>query len=314
MPRAGRWLTALWPALLSLVFPGLGQAFAGAVRRGLVFAAAAAFWTLLYHGSPWLAAFEPGVAPFVLVLLTLGVGLAFVAAIDAFRLARHGRGARLRPLPRWLVYALFAAVPAVPGLAAPIDWAQYRIPSASMVPTIDIGDRLLAIEGYYRYFAPRRGDLVAFEAHGVLYMKRLVGLPGDRVEMRDGALVLNGAPVPIEPLQSYRAAEPACSPGLYPRYRERFPGGGEHAIILDCGPGNLRTTAPVEVPPGHYFMLGDNRDDSEDSRDPVGGFGLVPQEDLVARAIFITFSVDVGGHALGLPFAVRWARTALALD
>jgi signal peptidase I len=305
-------------ALLSLVFPGVGHVFAGWTKRGVVFALAALLWNLLYHASPYGAALLPRLVtpPLVLLCIAIGLLLALGAALDAFRLARRSRPPRLPPVPRWLLYAAFIVVPALPGLAAPIGWAQYTIPSGSMVPTLRVGDHVLAIDGYYGHFPAQRGDLVAFKAHGVLLIKRVIGLPGDRVEMNGGNLVINGMPAPLEPLAPMKDALPECRSGLFPRFREELPGGVRHTILRDCGPGALRETEPLEVPAGHYFMLGDNRDDSDDSRDPesAGGIGFVAADAFVSRAMFVAYSLDGRRRSLGLPFAVRWARVALKLD
>jgi signal peptidase I len=120
--------------------------------------------------------------------------------------------------------------------------------------------------------------------------------------MRDGSLIINRVAAPLEPLEPLELRPPDCAAGLYPRYRETLPGGSRHPILDECGPGALRDMAELVVPSGHYFMLGDNRDDSADSRDPVAGVGLVPQEALVARALVIAYS------------RAGWARIGSSLE
>ena len=283
-----------WAAVVSLVFPGMGQAVRGERRRAQIFAAIALAWGAAYHASPYGASFAPSVVwPFfVVLLLPAGLALAAVASFDA---------ARFRPAParagavrRWLLYAAIAVVPALPSLAAREAWAQYSIPSASMLPTLLVGDHILAIDAAYAHAAPRRGDVVAFRFPrdpATLYIKRVVGLPGDTVQMQGGTLVLNGAPVPVERTDNFFGMPPDCGFGAMPSYFETLPDGPRYRIVRGCGPPAFESTEMFTVPPGRYFMLGDNRDDSEDSRDPDSGVGMVPADALVARAVFVAFSV-----------------------
>ena len=298
-PVRHRWRSGAF--VLSLVFPGVGQAYCGAPKRALWWAAAALAWSLAYHLSPylwavWRSALLP---PAIIAVIILGVVLPLAAASDAARLAR-----RLYPrLPRrrrWALYVALAAVPAVPGLAGIASWQSFVIPSESMVPTLLLGDRLLAVTGYYRVFAPARGDLVVFtlpQEPGTFIVKRLIGFPGERVQVTRGVLAIDGVPVARE-----RVGDD--------RFIETLPGGPSHPIIVLHDGAPFENTPVFAVPPGHYFMLGDNRDDSLDSRDP--GMGFVPAGNLWAAASFIVYStVDA------MPWwrfaAWRWRRVARAL-
>lgn len=310
-----------WAALVSVIFPGMGQAVLGAWRRGLAFAAAALAWGVAYRASPYAATMAPSAAwpPIVTALVFAGLVLALAAAGDAFRC--HGAAAApVGAVRRWLVYAAIAVVPALPGIAAQESWAHYVVPSASMLPTLLIGDHVLAIDGYFARTAPARGDLVAFRYprdRAVLFIKRIIGLPGDRVQMKDGALVLNGVAVPVERAADFVAPGPGCRPGLYPALIETLPGGRRYRTLRGCGSPLFENTAIFAVPPDCYFVLGDNRDDSEDSRDPDGGVGFVPAADLVARAVFVTYSLSDRlrwWDAASWPAALRWPRTDLLLE
>jgi signal peptidase I len=192
----------------------------------------------------------------------------------------------------------------------------FYVPSGSMEPTLKIGDELLASKFAYGYSLyslpldfgldisgrlfgrlPQRGDVVVFRLPrdtDEVYVKRVVGLPGDRLQMRQGRLWINDAELPLRPdgtaameLQTGRKlAEPV--------YTETLPGGYEHLIFKLGWDGPLDNTPVYTVPPGQLFMMGDNRDNSLDSRVPaaMGGVGYVPLENLVGRADVVLGSWD----------------------
>ena len=228
-------------------------------------------------------------------------------------------------------------------------FTSFSIPSESMMPDLLEGDYLFAAKWPYGYSRaslpldlpliegrvpegmPERGDVVVFK-HPVDrtdYIKRVIGLPGDQVQMVAGVLHLNGQPVPKRRIADLlvavrpegRCAEPRFTVRLedgtlgcrYPRFRETLPGGRSYEV-LDFGLRPQDTTAPVLVPAGHLFLMGDNRDNSLDSRFPARageGVGLVPVENVVGRARVLFFSID--GRAEWLkpwtwPAAIRWSR------
>ena len=201
--------------------------------------------------------------------------------------------------------------------------APFSIPSGSMLPNLLVGDYLVAAKwpyGYSRYSfpwelpafegrilarLPQRGDIVVFRAPGTgeEFIKRVIGLPGDRIEVRAGIPVVNGkaaarrtmgtAFVPLSansPCPAMYRADGACR---YPQFLETLPGGASFRVI-DQRHGAADWMPPLAVPDDHLFLMGDNRDDSLDSRFPVaeGGIGLVPMENLVGRAGLIFWSTD----------------------
>ena len=190
--------------------------------------------------------------------------------------------------------------------------APFSIPSRSMQPLLMPGDQLFAA----RWGKPDRGDVVVFRVGESHYIKRLIGMPGDRIQMINGRLVLNGVAVSRRRLAD---AIGPCRDGLQtncrlPRYREWLPNGRSYEILQPGGLSVADDTADFQVPPAHYFMLGDNRDDSADSRfapGPSGGVGYVAQRDLAGRALAIWFSTD-GSAAWWQPWrwisATRWSR------
>ena len=218
----------------------------------------------------------------------------------------------------------------------------YQIPSDSMLPRILTGDAWLVAKWRFafRHELPRRGDIVIF--HGPEgkrdYVKRVIGLPGDRVALRGGTVMLNGRALPrmriadlalpIAPNSPchqipYAAIRAAPRPDgsqvcVYARYREMLPGGRRYDL-LDLGSTARDDYGPVTIPAGHLFMLGDNRDLSADSRvrPSDGGVGLVPTEAFVGRAVSILFSVD-GSATWDAPEswvkAIRWKRIGIRAD
>ena len=223
-----------------------------------------------------------------------------------------------------VVYALLIA-----GVFRTLFFQPFWIPSASMKDTLLIGDFLFVnkmaygysehscpfsicqfIDGRWLGSEPERGDVIVFRhpVNGQDFIKRLVGLPGDRIQMRDGVLHIDGEPAPQEPAGTFVEAyerqgpmrgTPRCANGVVtegaacekPRARETLPGGREHDV-LDIGTGPTDDTPVYTVPEGHYFFMGDNRDNSTDSRVPQerGGVGFVPFENLIGRADRVMFS------------------------
>ncbi|MEO0386991.1 MAG: signal peptidase I [Pseudomonadota bacterium] len=229
-----------------------------------------------------------------------------------------------------IVYALLLA-----GLIRTLIFQPFWIPSGSMKPSLLIGDFLFVNKFAYGYSAyscpgyrgynicfwakgsddrlwggmPARGDVIVFRhpVTGQDYIKRLIGLPGDRIEMQGGQVILNGTPVPQDQIADFVEVFEAQGPARRtPRclqtvglggacaktqYVETLPGGVSHETLDFANRGSDRA-GPFEVPEGHFFFLGDNRDNSVDSRFPqsASGVGYVPYENLIGRADRIIFS------------------------
>ena len=195
----------------------------------------------------------------------------------------------------------------------------FYVPSGSMEPTLLIGDALLASKFPYGYGTaslpiqitlpessgrlfgepPQRGDVVVFRWPGdtsQAWVKRVVGVPGDRIQMRQGQLFINDHPATLKPDGTGDAEDDNGNVERAWRYVETLPNGVSHAIYKLRDNGRLDNTVEVTVPPGKLFVLGDNRDNSADSRVPVreGGVGLLPIDNLVGRADAVVGSWDLG--------------------
>lgn len=276
-------------ALVSLPVPGLGHALAGAVGPALAIAAASLACQALFV----VVQSAEVVTPVVLYCAGAWIVMAAVASVavagDAWRAAR--RAVALRGRGRWRAAWPVAAVLALNlGLAvlpqSTVAWRSYYAPSGSMLPGLRVGDRFIVQDGWYAAHPVRRGDVVVFTLppRGVAYVKRVVALGGDRVRMAHGTLVLNGTAVPAEPAGGERLVL-------------ALPDGPRYAVLKHGNGGAANDTAEFQVPAGHVFMVGDNMDDSYDSRlNPRMRF--VPVADLVGRAAIVYWPFADGRFAM----------------
>lgn len=208
----------------------------------------------------------------------------------------------------------------------------FNIPSGSMKPTLEVGDYLFVSKpayGFSRYsfpfgmapiegrvmtrgHVPERGDVVVFKLPtntGIDYIKRVIGLPGDRIQVTNGRLLINGVMIDREEIK-LRRIEEAGRESTVMEYLETLPNGVVHHIYEEGDNQPLDNTDVFTVPEGHYFMMGDNRDNSQDSRvqDLVG---FVPLENIVGRATRIFFSTNGYAHLGEIwkwPWSIRYDR------
>ena len=181
----------------------------------------------------------------------------------------------------------------------------FNIPAGSMMPTLKVGDYVFVSKfpyGYSRYSfynlipfsgrifpaEPERGDVVVFKLprdNSTDYIKRVIGLPGDQITVRGGVLFINGKQVPRRHIDDFVGREDAGPTWPIPAYEETLPNGVKYTVLVAEPNGTFENIGPYKVPPGHYFMMGDNRDNSSDSRVP--GVGYVPFENLIGRAALL---------------------------
>ncbi|MCK0195680.1 signal peptidase I [Ancylobacter sp. 6x-1] len=207
----------------------------------------------------------------------------------------------------------------------------FNIPSGSMKETLLVGDYLFVSKFSYGYShfslplspplfsgrilgsPPNRGDVVVFKLPRdgeTDYIKRVIGLPGDQIQMIDGVLHINGQAVKREPASTWVDEEADGRSETVKRWRETLPNGVSYYTLDLVDNGFYDNTPVYTVPPDHYFMMGDNRDNSTDSR-VLSQVGYVPYENLIGRAQLIFFSVREGESAWEFwkwPWTLRWNR------
>ncbi len=223
-----------------------------------------------------------------------------------------------------VVYAILIAL-----VIRSLAFEPFNIPSGSMIPTLLEGDYLFVSKfsyGYSRHSfplsivpisgriiasVPKRGDVIVFKLprdNKTDYIKRLIGLPGDTIQVKDGRLFINGNILERERVDDFVYTDRFGSMRRVTQYLETLPEGRKHKILEEGDSRTYDNTREYTVPPGHYFMMGDNRDNSLDSRADVG---FVPDENLVGRAEVLFFSTD-GTAAIWeiwkWPFAMRFSR------
>ncbi|HEX4997045.1 MAG TPA: signal peptidase I [Terriglobia bacterium] len=275
-PRRRRWLTAL----ASLVFTGLGQVIAGHPARAFVWlgiqtACLAAIVAAMYLGSP------------LLCWLSIAVGLmVYLASVwDAWRIPRRD------PFPSRL--RLVVAATALLGIAFSLDIPRrnligsYRTATPSMEPGIAAGDYIFTTR---LWSGIHRGDIVMFTSpqdETTRFLKRVVAVAGDEVEMRKGELIINGSAVERHLLEP-------CADGLCNLWRESIDGRSWKIRIENTDFKLYENYGPETVPDGHVFVVGDNRDNSLDSRE----FGPVRLDAVFARPAFIYWSMGSAEDAM----------------
>ncbi len=288
-PAPRRW----WIAVLLFVFAACGYLYAGRPIRyfaSLLYFVVVLACLFLLPGE-WLS--QP-----LVFLVSCGVvlAIAFAIIIDLIRLCRQQPDYQLRWYNRWWIYlicfligSVLSFAPDILGGSAAQSVRTFSIPSVSSAPTLRVGDYIVVNNQAFKDEGPSRGDVVVFtlpSQENVTWVKRIVGLPGDRVQLKNGELFINDTKMKRTPAGTYeRPGEPPI-----PQFQEHLANGRSY-LTLDIGQSVGDNTPAKTVPEGHYFLLGDNRDNSSDSRFPQ--IGMVPGANIFGLVTGIIYADDL---------------------
>lgn len=295
-PRS--WLARTGIVLLNLLLPGLGLIRLGYYRVGGLFVGCHIILTIVV----WLVLSIDMTVTFTRLLVGLGavllIGLVVYAAAIILSW-RHSATVihRQRWLWRWygvlgLEVLVVAALWPFTGYST-LSLRNFYIPTVAMTPTLAVHDRIIAD---YRHVEPiARGDVVILRHGRDAWIKRVAAVPGDTIAMHDGVVILNGAPV-AQRLVTKETVDDRDGQHMAMRLSEQFPGEAHPHEIYDMGPTDQDNAPAVTLSPSQYFLLGDNRDNSMDSRFGVadGGLGAVPRQLIEGRVLFRYWRKGVG--------------------
>jgi signal peptidase I len=311
-----RWWLA---GLLSFLVPGLGQVYNGQATKGLLF-----YFILSVSGGFLISLIhfllKPPSSPFFLWVIFLAV--IFISLVlylfiifEAIYSAKKISGDySLKKYNRWYIYLLIILVIRLAGFSVNTTviehniFKAYEVPAGSMMPTLLIGDHFLCDPSYYNNHNPERGDLIIFKTPAVenkTLIKRIIGIQGDTIQIVDGTVYVNQKKLDLEFLKKVTLEQG----GEAYEYRETL--GNSSYQILNLMNSNYiwanRNYGPVTVPDGEYFVLGDNRDNSYDSRH----WGMVRRDQIYGRPVFIYFSWDTkipAWNVFGRIASIRFSR------
>ena len=259
--------------LLSMLAPGLGQIYNTELKKGIVLQVLVQLAGIaLYIITPNILKYLIVFSILIILLLSIAVGFHVYAMVDGYRVAKQKDSVQLRAYNKWYIYvlilALFWGIGACNGKLS--GWKPYKMVGSSMEPTLLNGDRLLVkTNAYSSKVQPKRGDVIVFvfpEDTSKDFMKRVIAIPGDKVEIRDRVIILNGKPL-VEEYVNFT---------------------GDNNTIVGDAVRKMDNMPEKLIPDNKYYVLGDNRDKSYDSR----LWGFVDQNALIGKAILIYFSSD----------------------
>jgi len=277
------WLAGLF----SYLVPGLGQVYNGQLIKGLLMHIGLTVWGGVLFGILFPLLHEPVSSAIVsrfFILVMISVMFHWTIIIEAIRCALKKRKELFIPLPynKWFIYLIVIVLLSIVNFVETNAIRShvikpFRIPTSSMEPTLKAGDMLISNLLYFSAHNPERGDVVIFhppKQPDLFYIKRIIGLPGDSLEIRGSDVIIRGS---ISEDFNIRAESEHQPRGNY---------------------------GPITVPVNHYFVLGDNRNNSRDSRD----FGPIARKDIVGKPMFVYFSSVHGKSLFHRLFAIRFGR------
>jgi len=280
--------------LLSFFVPFLGLVYCGKGKRAILLVVP---FLIIYLLTSWIfvGRFTGLIIGFCAVFFLFIVNL-----IESYKGAKNTAPESPQWYQKWYIYlacgAFWIVLPDLVKLNRPYEF--YKIPAGSSMPTLMPGDQIVADLNAYKHRSPNRGDLIVFkypDDKNQIYIKRIVGLPGDTIEVRDKRVIVNGSLIPIKspPKQMQWVESELKNTGNWRTgmklYKERL-GTNDHWIIQDTLSAPFTNNFPqTSVPDRHYFVMGDNRDHSNDSR----FLGTLPSESIVGKAIYVWLHIGL---------------------
>lgn len=297
-PTPRSWLARTAIALLNLLMPGLGLIRLGFYRLGALFVGCHIILTVVL----WLALSSDTAVTFTRLFVIVGSALLVGLVVHAAAIVLSWQhSATIKPQAGWLWrwYGLLGLEVLVVAVLWPftgytkLSLRNFYIPAVAMAPTLVVNDRIFADDRHVDPIA--RGDVVILRHGRDAWVKRVAAVPGDTIAMRDGLVILNGKPV-AQRLLAKETINDRDGQHMAMRFAEQFPGEAHPHEIYDMGPTDQDNAPPVTLATGQYFLLGDNRDNSMDSRFGVadGGLGSVPRKLIEGRVLFRYWRKGVG--------------------
>ena len=290
--------SAIIAAIISLLFPGLGHIYSGSPKRGIILYTLSWILLIVVILSGVLSTFKG-----LVVFICLGIGYIIFIAVDAFLIARKQTDYELKSYNKWYIYLIYAIfVLFIPEIIFPITqnlgYKPYHIPAGSMIPTLNIGDQIMVDMKHYKKNHPKRGDIIVFELpededeperKGLYSIKRVIGLPGDIIDIKGRGLIINNKKVDQQFLSAFSLINNELSINA-DKYLETVSDRNFEVIYVKGLDSMIKGKLeyPITVPENHLFILGDNRDNSYDSR----FWKFLPKENILGKPKYIYYSSE----------------------
>jgi len=270
--------------LLSLFFPGLGQIYNGQLGKGIIFFALSTSSFVVFGLSRWVTSFS-GLVSFAITVAVLEIWFATDAIIFAKRQQRYIP----KPINKWYYHLLIAifmiVLPPITNLRGTLGIQAYKTPSGANEPTLMMGDWMMADTKMYKKTDPKCGDIIVFNRDGGIYLYRVVGVPGDNIEVVNDIVSVNGKASKTVYIQAGTSNDYSTS-----EYEEILPNGHKHGIYLSkvAFEGMKNNVSSGIIPPNKYYVLGDNRDNAMDSRYK----GFVDKADIKGKVVYTYWGAE----------------------
>lgn len=285
------WLSGL----LGIMVPGLGQVYNGQETKGLLYYVALSVWGGIFMSSFYYLIKPPAtfghiviIGLMALVSLVFWLIIVFEAILSAKRISNNYV---LKRFNRWYIYIIIIVIIQLVDISVEAVivrntiFKAFKVPAGSMMPTIYVGDHFICDLSYYHLNNPARGDIIIFKwpvNESIFYIKRIIGAPGDTIQIIDDDLYINNEKTELDYIGKYVGDDGKGSE----IYKETY-GNSSYQILEQIK--KHENYGPVKIPEGEYFVMGDNRDNSNDSR----YWGMVKRHQIYGRPVFIYFSWDI---------------------